>query len=295
MKSIVLGSSSLINDYVALTKPRIIVLLLVTALGGIFMAADGRPSINIILLVFGGGALASGGANALNHYLDRDIDGRMERTQNRPVAGGRILPYQALLFGLILNVAAFIIFGLFVNILSGILALSSTLFYVFVYTKGLKRTTPQNIVIGGAAGAMPPVIGWAAVTGGLGLEALYLFSIIFFWTPPHFWALSLLIKDDYEKANIPMLPVVVGDEATRKSIFLYTLVLVALTLMFFATQAVGWIYFGFCLTSGAIFIFLARRLMRQADRSAARTLYLYSLLYLALLFVALMIDSIIGI
>ena len=295
MKSIVLGSSSLINDYVALTKPRIIVLLLVTALGGIFMAADGKPSINIILLVFGGGALASGGANALNHYLDRDIDGRMERTQNRPVAGGRIRPYQALLFGLILNVAAFIVFGLFVNILSGILALSSTLFYVFVYTKGLKRTTPQNIVIGGAAGAMPPVIGWAAVTGSLGLEPLYLFSIIFFWTPPHFWALSLLIKDDYEKANIPMLPVVVGDEATRKSIFLYTLVLVALTLMFFATQAVGWIYFGFCLTSGASFIYLARRLMGQADRRAARTLYLYSLLYLALLFVALMVDSIVGI
>ncbi len=293
MKSLVLGSSSIIKDYVTLTKPRIIVLLLVTALGGMFMAANGKPSMNLILLVFGGGVLASGGANALNHYLDRDIDARMERTQSRPVAGGRILPYQALLFGLVLNLLAFTIFGLFVNILSAFLALSSTLFYVFVYTMGLKRTTPQNIVIGGAAGAMPPVIGWAAITGSLELEALYLFSIIFFWTPPHFWALSLLIKDDYARANIPMLPVVVGDVETRRSIFLYTLVLVALTLMFFATQAVGWIYFGFCLTSGAIFIYLARRLMQQSDRRAARTLYLYSLLYLALIFVALMVDSII--
>ncbi len=283
--------SSLLRDYIALTKPRIIVLLLVTALGGMFLAAKGIPDVSLIVLVLTGGALAAGGANALNHYLDRDIDRRMKRTQHRPVAGGRIQPQQALAFGVGLNVVAFAMLGAFVNPLSAGLTMSATLFYVFVYTKGLKRTTPQNIVIGGAAGAIPPVVGWVAVTGSLDLQALYLFSIIFFWTPPHFWALALLIKEDYAEAGVPMLPVVAGVAETTKSIFLYTLIVVALTLMFFTTQAVGWIYFAASASLGVLFIYYAWRLTRQPDKKVAKALYLYSMLYLALIFVALMVDS----
>ena len=283
--------SNLLRDYIALTKPRIIVLLLVTALGGMFLAAKGIPDVSLIVLVLTGGALAAGGANALNHYLDRDIDRRMKRTQHRPVAGGRIQPQQALAFGVGLNVVAFAMLGAFVNPLSAGLTMSATLFYVFVYTKGLKRTTPQNIVIGGAAGAIPPVVGWVAVTGSLDLQALYLFSIIFFWTPPHFWALALLIKEDYAEAGVPMLPVVAGVAETTKSIFLYTLIVVALTLMFFTTQAVGWIYFAASASLGVLFIYYAWRLTRQPDKKVAKALYLYSMLYLALIFVALMVDS----
>ena len=283
--------SSLLRDYIALAKPRIIVLLLVTALGGMFLAAKGMPDVSLMVLVLTGGALAAGGANALNHYLDRDIDRRMKRTQHRPVAGGRVQPQQALAFGVGLNVVAFAMLSAFVNPLSAGLTMSATLFYVFVYTKGLKRTTPQNIVIGGAAGAIPPVVGWVAVTGSLDLQVLYLFSIIFFWTPPHFWALALLIKEDYAEAGVPMLPVVAGVAETTKSIFLYTLVVVALTLMFFTTQAVGWIYFAASASLGALFIYYAWRLTRQPDKKVAKVLYLYSLLYLALIFVALMVDS----
>ena len=283
--------SSLLRDYIALAKPRIIVLLLVTALGGMFLAAKGMPDVSLMVLVLTGGALAAGGANALNHYLDRDIDRRMKRTQHRPVAGGRVQPQQALAFGVGLNVVAFAMLSAFVNPLSAGLTMSATLFYVFVYTKGLKRTTPQNIVIGGAAGAIPPVVGWVAVTGSLDLQVLYLFSIIFFWTPPHFWALALLIKEDYAEAGVPMLPVVVGVAETTKSIFLYTLVVVALTLMFFTTQAVGWIYFAASASLGVLFIYYAWRLTRQPDKKVAKVLYLYSLLYLALIFVALMVDS----
>ena len=283
--------SSLLRDYIALAKPRIIVLLLVTALGGMFLAAKGMPDVSLMVLVLTGGALAAGGANALNHYLDRDIDRRMKRTQHRPVAGGRVQPQQALAFGVGLNVVAFAMLSAFVNPLSAGLTMSATLFYVFVYTKGLKRTTPQNIVIGGAAGAIPPVVGWVAVTGSLDLQVLYLFSIIFFWTPPHFWALALLIKEDYAEAGVPMLPVVAGVAETTKSIFLYTLVVVALTLMFFTTQAVGWIYFAASASLGVLFIYYAWRLTRQPDKKVAKVLYLYSLLYLALIFVALMVDS----
>ena len=278
-------------DYVALTKPRIIMLLLVTALGGMFLAAEGAPDIGLVLLVLGGGTLAAGGANALNHYLDRDIDEKMERTRNRPVAGGRIQPGQALAFGIGLNAMAFVLLSAYVNPLSAMLTLSATLFYVFVYTRGLKRTTPQNIVIGGAAGAIPPMVGWTAVTGQLELPALYLFAIIFFWTPPHFWALSLLLKDDYARAGVPMLPVVAGVDETKKSILLYAFLVVAMTLMFSATRSVGWVYLAASLGLGAAFIYYAWRLMRQPGIGAARPLYLYSLLYLALLFLAIMVDS----
>ena len=282
---------SVVRDYVALTKPRIISLLLVTALGGMFLAAEGSPEMSLILAVLGGGALAAGGANALNHWLERDIDGLMSRTSERPIVAGRVRPERALAFGIALNaLAAAILVGL-VNPLSAALTMGATLFYILVYTKGLKRTTPQNIVIGGAAGAIPPMVGWVAVTGYVDLPALYLFAIIFFWTPPHFWALGLMLKDDYARAGIPMLPVVAGVVETKKSIFLYTLLLPALTLMFFATGAVGWMFLGTASGLGIAFIYYAWRLMREPGIEGARTLYLYSLLYLGLLFLAVIVDS----
>ena len=285
-------TSSTLRGYIALTKPRIILLLVFTALGGMFLAARGAPDPLLVVLVLGGGALAAGGANALNHYLDRDIDGLMGRTSGRPIVSGHISPQRAMWFGIALNAVAFVALGAFVNILSAALTLSATLFYVFVYTKGLKRSTPQNIVIGGAAGAIPPMVGWVAVTGSLGLPALYMFAIVFFWTPPHFWALSLLIKDDYSRAGIPMLPVVAGVRDTKRSILLYTILLLALTLMFFTTRAVGWIYFGGALALGTGFIYYAWRLFRRDGIEGAKATYLYSLAYLGLLFLTIMADSV---
>ena len=287
----VASSRGVLSDYIALTKPRIISLLLLTALCGMFLAAQGVPGLSIVLLVLGGGSLAAGGANALNHYLDRDIDGLMRRTRNRPVAGGRVAPRSALVFGIALNGMALVLLWLLVNPLSAALAVGATLFYVFVYTLGLKRRTPQNIVIGGAAGAIPPVVGWVAVTGQLELQAIFLFAIIFFWTPPHFWALSLLIKDDYARAGVPMMPVVTSIEETKKNILLYTLILIALTAMFFTTEAVGLVYLAASLLLGLAFLAFAWRLMRVPGIRAARGVYLYSLLYLALLFVAIAVDG----
>ncbi len=284
-------SRGLARDYLALTKPRIVMLLLVTALGSMFLASGGAPDPLLVGLVLTGGALASGGANALNHFLDRDIDSVMRRTRNRPVAGGRVQPRQALAFGVGLNVVAFVLLYTLVNPLSAALTIGATLFYVLVYTMLLKRTTPQNIVIGGAAGAVPPLVGWAAVTGNVDLPAVYLFAIIFFWTPPHFWALALLIKDDYARARVPMLPVVASLQETKTSIFLYTVLLLPLTLMLFITRAVGWIYFASALALGVAFVYYAWRLLRRSDIAGAKSLYLYSLLYLALLFLAIIVDS----
>ena len=227
------------NDYLTLTKPPIILLLLITALGGMFLAAQGVPSFSVVILVCLGGALGAGGANALNHYLDRDIDQLMTRTWQRPVPSQRISRRHALGFGILLNLLAFLILAAWVNLLAATLTLAATLFYILVYTSWLKRTTPHNIVIGGAAGAIPPLVGWAGVTGGLDLSALLLFTIIFFWTPPHFWALSLLIQEDYQRAGIPMLPVVSGREYTVLTIFYYSLVLVALALLLAITPAAG--------------------------------------------------------
>ncbi len=291
----VTASRSVLDDYIALTKPRIISLLLLTALCAMFLAAEGVPELSLILLVLGAGAMASGGANALNHCLEGDIDRAMSRTRDRPVASGRVSPRNSFLFGVALNVVAFVVLGSLVNPLSAILTLSATLFYVLVYTLGLKRTTPQNIVIGGAAGAVPPMVGWAAVTGGIDLPAVYLFAIVFFWTPPHFWALALLIKDDYARAGVPMLPVVSTVEETKRSILLYALILMALTTMFFTTEAVGWIYLAASSALGLGFIAHALRLMREPGVRAARDVYLYSLLYLALLFVAVALDGAFGI
>ena len=290
---------TVINDYITLTKPPIILLLLVTAAGGMFLAqaqtaSGGLPSLWLMALVWGGGALASGGANALNHHYDRDIDGIMQRTRQRPVASNRISPVHALIFGIVLNVIAFVVLALWVNWLAAGLTLAATLFYVLVYTRWLKRTTPHNIVIGGAAGAIPPMVGWAAVTGTVELPAVYLFAIVFFWTPPHFWALSLLIHRDYERASVPMLPVVSSRDFTVSTIFLYSLVLVGVTLMFAVTDAVGWIFGASALALGGIFIWMAWRLRQEENSANARKLYLYSLLYLGLLFVAVMVGAATG-
>lgn len=290
----VAASRSVIRDYVALSKPRIVLLLLFTAFAGMFLASEGPPELTLTIVVLGGGAMASAGANALNQFLDRDIDARMRRTSDRPVASNRVHPREALLFGTGLNVVAFVLFTILVNPLSALLTLAATLFYVFVYTMALKRTTPQNIVIGGAAGALPPMIGWTAVTGSLGLPAVYLFAIIFFWTPPHFWALSLLLKDDYARAQVPMLPVVAGVAQTKRSIFLYTLMLLALTSMFFTTETVGWIYFGASLILGLLFIYYAWCLLKRPGIEGAVGTYVYSLVYLALLFTAIMVDGSLG-
>jgi protoheme IX farnesyltransferase len=285
------STGEILRDYLALTKPKIISLLLVTAAGGMFLAAQGVPPLPLLAWVWIGGALASGGANAINHQLDRDIDREMRRTRSRPVAGQRVSPRYALAFGIALNVAAFALFATLVNWWAAGLTLLATLIYVFVYTLWLKRSTPNNIVIGGAAGAIPPMVGWAAVTGSVDLPAVYLFAIVFFWTPPHFWALSLLIQSDYERAGVPMLPVVSSRAQTTLHIFLYSIALTGLTLMFGLLPAVGWIYLASAAALGAPFIWLAWRLWRRDQRGRAKATYLYSLAYLALLFVAVMVDS----
>ena len=286
------GPLQFVSDYIALTKPPIISLLLVTAIGGMFLAARGVPDLLTLLLVCVGGALGAGGANAINHYLDQDIDAMMARTARRPVPGNRVRPLMALAYGIGLNVLSFGVLFYWVNWLAAVLTLAASLFYVLVYTGWLKRSTPQNIVIGGAAGSIPPVVGWVAVAGTFDLPALYLFAIIFFWTPPHFWALSLLIRQDYERAGVPMLPVVAGEQKTVENIFAYSLVLVALTLVFAATGAVGGVYLGAAAVLGLVFVWASWRLLRNQERKKARNLYLYSLLYLALLFGAMMADGV---
>ena len=286
------GIVALANDYLTLTKPPIIVLLVITAIGGMFLAAEGIPSLKTLALVSIGGALGAGGANAINHFLDQDIDSIMSRTVRRPVASQRIPPISALVFGLGLNAGAFFVLTYWVNLLAACLTLSATLFYVLVYTGWLKRNTPQNIVIGGAAGSIPPMVGWAAVTGSLELPALYMFTIIFFWTPPHFWALALMIQDDYQEAGVPMLPVVAGEERTTQNIFIYSLALVALTLLFSASDAVGLIYLFSAAVLGITFIALAWKLKVDYSIRRAKFLYLYSLLYLALLFSIMLADAV---
>jgi len=280
------------SDYLTLMKPPIIALLVITAVGGMFLAASGIPHLPTLAFVCIGGALGAGGANAINHFLDQDIDSIMSRTVQRPVASHRIPPFIALAFGIGLNIGAFFVLAYCVNLLSACLTLSATLFYVLVYTGWLKRNTPQNIVIGGAAGAIPPMVGWAAVTGSLELPAVYMFTIIFFWTPPHFWALALMIQDDYQVAGVPMLPVVAGEERTVQNIFIYSLALVALTLLFSASDAVGLIYLFSAAALGAAFVAFAWKLKSDYSIRRAKYLYLYSLLYLALLFSVMLADAV---
>jgi protoheme IX farnesyltransferase len=281
------------RDYVTLTKPRIMVLLLLTAVCGTFVGVEGVPSLGLLATVLGGLALACGGASALNHVLDRDIDQYMSRTDKRPVATGRVAPERALEFGLALSAFSFVVLASFANVLAALLAVFGNLFYVIVYTRYLKRSTPQNIVIGGAAGAIPAVVGWAAATGDLALPALFLFLIVFYWTPPHFWALALLIRGDYEAAGVPMLPVVRGERRTAASIVRYTALLVGITLLPFLVGDLSWIYLGAAVALGAAFLLLAVALLRETTKARARSLFSYSLGYLALLFVAMALDPII--
>jgi heme o synthase len=283
--------STALRDYVTLTKPRIMSLLLVTGAAGMFVGAQGVPSLSLFAATMAGLALACGGASALNHVLDADIDRLMgKRTEKRPVAAGRVTPAHALEFGLTLSALSFVLLASTVNVLTATLALVGNLFYVVVYTRWLKRSTPQNIVIGGAAGAVPPLVGYAAASGNLGLPALWLFLIVFLWTPPHFWALALLIKENYAAANVPMLPVVRGDAETTKQIVWYSLVLVAFTL------AVGFwlgpVYSAAAAVLGGIFLAMAWQLRRSPTRRNAGVLFHYSLLYLALLFAAAAVNPV---
>ncbi len=279
-----------VADYITLTKPTIMSLLLLTTFGAMMIAGQGFPSLSLIFWTMLGGALASGGASAINHFVDRDIDRQSPRTRGRPVAAGRIAPWRALLFGVALGVASFVLLTTMVNLLSAVLAMAGFFFYVVVYTLWLKRATPQNIVIGGAAGAFPPLVGWAAVTGDLSWGALVLFAIVFVWTPPHFWSLALLIRGDYARASVPMLPVIRGAGETRRQIFLYSLLMVGVTTLLVVTRTSGPLYLALALALGAVFLYWAFRLLREQTQRAARRLYLYSLLYLALLFLAMVVD-----
>jgi heme o synthase len=282
-------AATVASDYLTLTKPKVQSLLLLTTVASMEIA--GEPSLPLIAATCLGGYLSAGGAGAVNHWFDRDLDARMARTANRPVPSGRVSPRAALTFGLVLGALSVIWLALAVNPLAAALSASGYLGYTLVYTFWLKRRTAQNIVIGGAAGAVPPLVGWAAATGGLDGTALYLFAIVFFWTPPHFWALSLLMKDEYAKVGVPMLPVVRGERETRRQILLYALLLYAVTQLPFCAGGFGVPYLVASLVLGAGFIGGAVRLMRRADRRAALWLYLFSLAYLAVLFVSMVADQ----
>jgi protoheme IX farnesyltransferase len=279
----------LLADYVTLTKPKVQSLLLLTTVSTMYVA--GTPSVSLVLLTCLGGYLSAGGAGAVNHFWDRDIDAQMARTADRPVPSGRVSPRAALWFGIALGLLSFVQLSLTVNVLAASLAALGFLGYVGVYTIWLKRRTPQNIVIGGAAGAVPPLVGWAAVTGHVAWTAVFLFAIVFYWTPPHFWALSLLMKDEYARVGVPMLPVVRGEHETRRQILLYTLLLYAVTQLPFCVGRFGVPYLIGSMTLGGLFVGGAFLLYRRADRRTALKLYLFSLLYLALLFATMVADA----
>jgi protoheme IX farnesyltransferase len=289
------GLGGSVRDYLTLTKPRIMSLLLLTGLCGMIVGAGGLPPLWLVAVTMAGLALACGGASALNHVLDADIDRLMgKRTRSRPVAAGRVPAPYALEFGLALMALSFALLAALVNPLTAHLALAGGLFYVLVYTRFLKRSTPQNIVIGGAAGAVPPLVGWAAATGDLTLPALVLFTVVFLWTPPHFWALALLIKRDYAAAGVPMLPVVRGEDETARQIVLYTVALVAFTLAPALWGMFGLVYLVAAAALGATFLALAWMLRRERTPARAGLLFHYSLLYLALLFVAMALDAVVA-
>jgi protoheme IX farnesyltransferase len=278
------------SHYLALTKPLIVALLLVTTFGAMLIAQGDIPAPPLLFFSLLGGALTAGGANALNSYFDRDIDPLMGRTARRPLPAGAIVPRQALIFGLVLSIAGTLMLAVFVNLLSAALAVAGLLYYIVIYTLLLKRSTPQNVVVGGAAGAIPPLVGWAAVTNQVNLLALYLCLIILYWTPPHTWALMLTLTKDYERARVPMMPVARGESETRRQIVLYSLLMVAITLLPFSPQRLGFGYLIAALLLGTWFIHLAVALMRDPSKSSARRLYYYSHAYLALLFLAMVID-----
>ncbi|MBA2419977.1 MAG: protoheme IX farnesyltransferase [Thermoleophilaceae bacterium] len=282
------GWRTVLSDYFEMTKPKVQSLLLFTTVTTMYIAGD--PSLALVAATCVGGALSAGGAGAINHAIDRDLDRVMKRTADRPVASGRVSPAAAITYGTLLGCASFALLSLAVNPLAAVLSMSGLLGYVFVYTLWLKRSTPQNIVIGGAAGAVPPLVAWAATTGGLSGTPIYLFAIVFFWTPPHFWSLSLLMKDEYARAGVPMLPVVRGEAETRRQILLYAILLYAVSQLPFCAGAFGAVYLVCSVILGAVFIGGAVRLLRNPDRRTALRLYLYSLAYLALLFSAMVAD-----
>jgi protoheme IX farnesyltransferase len=281
--------TQLLADYFTLTKPKVQLLLLLTTITTMYVA--GEPSVALVAATVLGGFLSAGGAGAFNHWYDRDIDAQMARTASRPVPAGRISPRAALIYAFALQIASFAVLWAAANLLAAILALLGFIWYTLVYTVWLKRRSPQNIVIGGAAGAVPPLVGWAAVTGSVAPDALYLFAIVFYWTPPHFWALSLLMKNEYERVGVPRMPVVHGESETRRQIVLYTLLLTVLTLLPVVFGFFGVIYAVCAAGLGAAFITLAVRLQRRADRASALRTYLFSLGYLAALFAVMVIDA----
>jgi protoheme IX farnesyltransferase len=284
--------AAVLHDYITLTKPRIMSLLVLTSVCAMVAAAGGSPPLVGLAALVVGGALACGGASALNHVLDRDIDKLMgPRTASRPVAAGRIAPRNAVAFALTLSLLSFVILTVFANVLTAALALSGGAFYVVVYTLWLKRNTPQNIVIGGAAGAIPPLAGWAAANGHLGLGALFLFLIVLLWTPPHFWALALLLAPQYSAARVPMLPVVRGTQATARQVLLYTFALVAISLVPGVLGTFGGLYLVTAMALNGVLCWLAWRLWRQPQAARAAVLFHYTLLYLALLFVAVALAA----
>lgn len=282
---------AVVGDYVRLTKPRVISLLLVTTAGAMFVAAGGVPGGWLLLWTMVGGYLAAGGANAINHYVDRDIDGHMARTTQRPVVAGRVPPGRALAFGIACGTLSALVLGFAANWLTAGLGLVGLALYVGVYTLWLKRTSVHNIVIGGSAGAVPPLVGWAAVTGELGLSAWLLFAIVFYWTPPHFWALALLLQRDYAAAGVPMLPVVRGVDETKRQVLLWTYVMVGVSLLPVVSGAAGALYLASALVLGGVFIALSLLLDRHPGIGWARATFHYSLLYLALIFLALVLDA----
>jgi protoheme IX farnesyltransferase len=279
--------------YIALTKPRIIELLLVTTVPTMIVAEGGLPSLWLMVATVTGGTLAAGGANAFNMYVDRDIDALMERTRDRPLVTGELTPSEALWFAFAIEVASFVWLWAFVNLLSAVLAVSATLFYVFVYTLWLKRTSTRNIVIGGAAGAVPVLVGWSAVTNSLAWPPVVLFAIIFYWTPPHFWALAIRYRDDYRAAEVPMLPAVATLRVTATKILGYTLVLWAITLAFAPIAGMGWLYISAAIVFGGVFTGLAVQVYRHPEPALAMRLFGWSITYLVLLFGAMAADEIV--
>ncbi len=276
--------------YVALTKPRIIELLLITTLPTMVVAQRGMPPVRLMAATLLGGALAAGGANAINMFVDRDIDKLMHRTAKRPLVTGAVTPRAALTFAVALEVAAFVELWAWVNLLSAVLALSATLFYVFIYTLWLKRTSSQNIVIGGAAGAVPVLVGWAAVTDSLSWAPVVMFAIIFVWTPPHFWALAVKYRDDYQAANVPMLPAVATFRRTAREILFYSVLLLGVSLLLAVVSTLGTIYVASASVLGVVFVIMAVRLLREQTAKSAMQLFSYSITYLTLLFVFMAVD-----
>jgi protoheme IX farnesyltransferase len=284
------AATSVVGGYIALTKPRIIELLLITTIPTMVVAHGGWPSISLMVWTLIGGTLAAGGANAINMYIDRDIDGLMERTKNRPLVTGLIAPRNALIFAVSLEIIAFLVLWAGANVLSGLLALSATLFYVFIYSLWLKRTSKQNIVIGGAAGAVPVLVGWAAVTNSLGWTPWLLFTLIFLWTPPHFWALAIKHSDDYKAAGVPMLPVVESHEKVIRSMIVYTIALTLCSVAVIPVAQMGWVYGVTAVVMGLAFLWGTIALGRTDSASASMKLFSFSISYISVIFVALTVD-----